>query len=83
MRAVKIATAVTKNHTLHLELPEEIGEGPAEIIVLVRDPDDLVAARSDGWTLNDFLAEPRVDPRFIRSKEEIDAYVQSERDAWE
>jgi hypothetical protein len=83
MRAVKIATAVTKDHTLHLELPEEIGEGPAEVIVLLADSNDQTAARSDGWTLNDFLAESRLDPRFTRSKEEIDGCVRSERDVWE
>lgn len=83
MRAVKIATAVTKDHTLHLALPEEIGEGPAEVIVLVGDSDQQDAAPSDGWSLADVLAESRLDPRFTRSKEEIDAYVRSERDAWE
>jgi hypothetical protein len=83
MRAVKIATAVTKDHTLHLELPDEIGEGPAEVIVLVGDPDAQTATRSDSWTLDDFLAESRLDERFIRSKEEIDAYVRSERESWE
>lgn len=83
MRAVKIATAVTKDHTLHLELPEEIGEGPVEVIVLVGDSDARTAARSASWTLDEFLAESRLDERFIRSKEDIDAHVRSERESWE
>jgi len=83
MRAVKIATAVTKDRTLHLDLPEEIGEGPAEVIVLVGDVDDRAETQPGGWSLDDFLAESRLDPRFTRSKEDIDAYVRSEREAWE
>jgi hypothetical protein len=83
MRAVKIAAAVSKDHTLYLELPEEIGEGPAEVIVLVRDSAEQAEAQSDGWSLDEFLAESRLDPRFTRSKEEIDAHVRAERQAWE
>jgi hypothetical protein len=33
-------------------------------------------------TLERFLAAPRVDRRFIRSKDEIDDYLRAERDCW-
>jgi hypothetical protein len=40
-----------------------------------------VADEPDG--LEDFLSGPRVDGRFVRSKEEIDDYLRAERDSWE
>ncbi len=81
MRAVKLPAQVNKDHTLHLQLPEEIREGPAEVIVLVPEPtaDD----QPEGASLEDFLARPRVERQFIRSKEEIDDYLREERESWE
>ncbi len=38
MRAVKLPAQVNRDHTLHLQLPEEIQEGPAEVIVLIPEP---------------------------------------------
>jgi len=83
MRAVKLPAQVTRDHTLHLQLPEDIGEGPAEVIVLVPDFSDDGPAQPQAGSLEDFLAGPRVNRRFIRSKEEIDEYVRAERESWE
>ena len=83
MRAVKVPAQVTRNHTLHLQLPEDIGEGPAEVIVLLADPEDGRAAQPEAGTLDEFLARPRVDRRFIRSQAEIDDYLRAERESWE
>ncbi len=80
MRAVKLPARINKDHTLRLQLPEEIGEGPAEIIVLVSEPSD---GEPEGVSLEDFLARPRVDRQFIRSKEKIDDYLRAERESWE
>lgn len=38
MRAIKLHSRVEKDHTLSLRLPEDVAEGPAEVIVLV--PED-------------------------------------------
>ena len=35
MRAIKLHGRVEKDHTLSIRLPEDITEGPAEVIVLV------------------------------------------------
>jgi hypothetical protein len=83
MRAVKLAAQVTRDHTLHLELPEDVYEGPAEVIVLVPDADGTLAPRPGTGTLADFFAQSRVDSRFLRSKEEIDEALRAERDSWE
>ncbi len=82
MRAVKLAARVTSDHTLHLELPKDVGEGPAEVIVLVSDSERTVSAQPEAGSLQDFLSGPR-GARFVRSKEEIDAYLRAERDSWE
>jgi hypothetical protein len=37
MRAIKLQTNIERDHTLHLELPSDLAEGPAEVIVLVPD----------------------------------------------
>ncbi len=83
MRAVKLAAQVTSDHTLHLELPKDVGEGPAEVIVLVADSEPTASPQPEAGSLEDFLSRPRVDRRFVRSKEEIDDYLRAERDSWE
>jgi len=35
MRAIKLHSRVEKDHTLSVRLPEDVEEGPAEVIVLV------------------------------------------------
>lgn len=83
MRAVKLSAQVNSDHTLHLRLPEEIHEGPAEVIVLVPEPTAGAQTQPEGPSLVDFLARPRVESCFIRSKEEIDDYLREERESWE
>ena len=78
MRAIKLQTQVEKDHTLRLTLPEDVEEGPAEVIVLVPE-----AVERSRHTLADFLAHLSQSPRTIRSKEEIDQYLQEERESWE
>ncbi len=79
MRAIKLQGHVTRDHALHLQLPEDFEEGPAEVIVLVDRPGEV--ARPDG--LAEALAKAPDDSRYIRSKEEIDRELLAERDAWE
>jgi hypothetical protein len=83
MRALKIPARVTHDHTLHLRLPEDVSEGPAEVIVLVPESDEDSPPETAAGSLDDFLASFEVDRRFIRSKEEIDEFVTEERESWE
>jgi hypothetical protein len=78
MRAIKLQARVEKDHTVSLRLPEDVGEGPAEVIVLVPDP-----ATKPAHSLDDFLARLPRRPRRLRSKEEIDRYLEQERQTWE
>lgn len=78
MRAIKLNTHVAKDHTVRLTLPEDVREGPAEVIVLVPE-----GADQPSHTLRDFLARFSERPRRVRTKEEIDRYLERERESWE
>jgi hypothetical protein len=78
MRAIKLQAHVEKDHTVSLRLPEDVGEGPAEVIVLVPDP-----ATKPAHSLSDFLAGLPRHPLRPRSKEEIDRYLEQERQTWD
>jgi hypothetical protein len=78
MRAIKLNTHVAKDRTLRLKLPEDIQEGPAEVIVLVPEWTERPA-----HTLQDFLAGLSARPRRVRTKEEIDSYLEQERESWD
>jgi hypothetical protein len=67
MRAIKLQTQIEKDHTLSVKLPEDVAEGPAEVIVLVPEP-----AERGSHTLSEFLRTLSQGPRKLRSKEEID-----------
>ena len=73
MRAIKLQTHVEKDHTLHLHLPEDVKEGPAEVIVLVSETEE-----QPRHTLADFLAHLSERPRRTRSKKELDKYLREE-----
>ncbi len=82
MRAVKLNAQVTSDHTLHLDLPGDIAEGPAEVIVLVESP-QATPARVETGSVAEFLSRPRLGDRFLRSLEEIDRDLRAERESWE
>ena len=63
-------------HSLYL--PEDVKEGPEEMIVLVPE-----IAEQPRHTLADFLVHLSERPRTTSSKEEIDQYLQEERASWE
>lgn len=78
MRAIKLNTHVASDRTLRLQLPDDVDEGPAEVIVLVPD-----ATGRRSHTLQDFLVGLASRPRQLRTKEEIDRYLEQERESWD
>jgi hypothetical protein len=76
MRAIKLQAHVKKAHTLSLKLPEDIQEGPVEVIALVPEP----VARP-AHSLSDFLVRLPHRSRRVRSKEQIDRDLEQERQA--
>jgi hypothetical protein len=71
MRAIKLNTHVASDRTLRLQLPDDVDEGPAEVIVLVPD-----ATGRRSHTLREFLDDLPHHRRQIRTKEEIDRYLE-------
>jgi len=79
MQAVKLQTYITKNHRLELDLPDDMPEGAAEVIVLVQDLKESTGEES----LRDFFKALDASPRPRMSKEEIDRYIDETRNSWD
>lgn len=45
MRAIKLHGHIEKDHTLSLRLPEDVAEGPAEVIILGPETGNGLSAR--------------------------------------
>jgi len=78
MRAFKIQGYVEQDHTLSLQLPEEVPEGPVEVIVLIPE-----RVSKPAHSLNDFLDRLAGLPRQVLSKDEIDHHLERERQSWD
>ncbi|WP_434043572.1 hypothetical protein [Sorangium cellulosum] len=87
MHAHKITVHVPKSRRIEINLPEDVPEGEAEVIVLVQKQREprmveagsnerlLAACRAvDGWREN--------NPDRLLSKDHIDAALAAERDSW-
>jgi len=58
MRAIRLQTQIERDHTLRIELPLDLAEGPAEIIVLVPDSSDRhVRASRSAMLLEEILPD--------------------------
>ncbi len=79
MRAIKLHAQISPEHTLNLQLPADVPAGMAEVIVLYTEASATGGPRS----LEEFMQhlEEADIPR--RAKEDIDRYVEEERNAWE
>lgn len=79
MQAVKLKTYITKDRRLELDLPDDIPEGAAEIILLVQD----APSPAEEESLRDFFQKLDASPRARMSREEIDQYIEEARNSWE
>ncbi len=77
MRAIKLTANVGDDHTLRLNLPQDVAAGPAEVIVLL--PEEK---QPHGVTLDRFLDNLQ-DPEVPMSKEEVERYLTAERASWD
>lgn len=78
MRAIRLQTQVEKDHTLRLELPEDVEEGPAEVIVLV--PETVERSRIP-WPIS-WSSSLNARGRFAARKRST-KYLREERESWE
>jgi hypothetical protein len=79
MQAIKLTTYIDKNHRLELDLPDDLPEGAAEVIVLIPDAPEPAG----GESLRDFFNALDAAPRPGMGKEEIDRYIEEVRNSWD
>lgn len=79
MQAIKLSTYIGKNHRLELDLPEDLPEGAAEVIVLVTDAPKPAGEES----LRDFFRALDALPRPAMGREDIDRYIDETRNSWD
>jgi hypothetical protein len=79
MYAVKLETQITADHQIHLQLPSDSPVAKAEVIVLI-EPEAVASA---GESLQAFFAKLDQSDRPRLSAEEVDRWIEDERNAWE
>lgn len=79
MQAIKLKTRIGRDRRIEIELPPEVPEGEAEVIVLVDDP----ISEPSEVSLRAFFEELDRSPHKRRTKEEIDRYIAEERASWD
>ena|SRR5215813_5255401 len=79
MRELRLQTLVDENHVAQIQLPEDVRQGPIEVIV--RLPEAI--PQTPKLPLAEFLDRLVARPWTGRSREEIDRQIQEERDSWD
>jgi hypothetical protein len=78
MNALKTEVVIGKDRKIVIDLPPDIPEGRAEVIVLVPEP-----TKTDVEALLRGIEAWRAQhPERFRSKAEIDRYLEEERASW-
>ena len=79
MHAFKLNAHIDHNHRLEIQLPADVPEGNAEVIVLIPHPPSPAVEGLRSF----FDNLDRHPPQQRYSKEEIDAYLANERASWD
>ena len=79
MQAIKLQTPITPDHKIVVQLPADVTAETAEVIVLL----ETAPAASVGRSLEAFLAERDGADRPRLSGQDIDRWIDDERNAWE
>ena len=82
LHTVKIMTTIDDSHQLHLQLPADTPAGQAEVIVIVT-PAPAAANVAASASLLEFFRQLDADPRPRLSAEEVDRWIEDERNAWD
>ncbi len=77
MKAVKLKGHITKDKTLDIQIPQHVEEGPVEVLLLIP------RRRKPKKSLLEVLDEIMESPHPRMTKEEIDQYLEEERNSWE
>jgi len=85
VQTYKVKTFLPPDHSITLQVPSEIPSGEIEIVLLVPE-NDRDSARSQAAGLRAFFAyidRTSANSSPGRSKEDIDRYIEEERQTWE
>jgi hypothetical protein len=82
LHTVKLKAVVDKSQQLHLQLPSDTPFGEAEVIVLVT-PKATAGSAAPMAALLEFFAALDANPRPRLSAEEVDRWIEEERNAWD
>jgi hypothetical protein len=82
MLTIRLKAVIDRNQQLHLQLPSDTPAGEAEVVVIVQPSTDLADVTTTGSWL-DFFAQLDADPRPRLSAQELDHWVEDERNAWD
>lgn len=74
---------ITPEHTLDVEIPPDAPIGEAKVVVTVETPDPGSPKRGSAAALLELAAEWKKEPPSARTDEEIEAYIQENRNAWD
>ena len=82
MRAIELRAEITNDHELRVKLPEDVASGPARVIVLLEEPEDVAKQVAAQKKMRAFFQ--RLDERQVneRSVDEIDRMLENERNSW-
>jgi len=76
MQAIKLSGQITPQHTLLLDLPADIPDGPAEVIILIPKP----LRKKSATSLEEFIEQLPLER--ANKREAIDIRLQKERESW-
>ena len=85
LHTIKLKAVVDKSQQLHLQLPPDTPVGEAEVIVLVTPAAPAAAAANAApmASLLAFFAKLDAEGRPRLSAEEVDLWIEEERNAWD
>ena len=82
MHTIKLKAVIDSNRQLHLQLPPDTPAGNAEVIVTVT-PAPAAANAAPAGSLREFFAGLDADGRPRLSAQEVDRWIEDERNAWD
>jgi hypothetical protein len=82
MHTIKLKAVIDSNRQLHLQLPPDTPAGNAEVIVTVTPAPDAANAAPMA-SLREFFARLDADGRPRLSAQQVDRWIEDERNAWD
>lgn len=79
MHAIELPADIDQNHQIHLQLPKTVKAGKAKVIVMYEDVTPPLQPNS----LVEFLNELPAPANNGLSRDEVQQYIQQERQSWD